>query len=410
MTTAQMYGVKALRRIQLGKEVTPGTQVLSTTRWRGEGTLQDDTLAVIPPEDVGLLVGTDRVYVPSKGGTITLQPTPATYEQLPYLGELGIKGLAAPTADGGGGSGKIYAYPFPTTAQLATNPYSFETGDNARMRLTPWGILESLKLTGKPNEAIMMSGVVKTRAVSVNQLTASTIAFDNTNHITDSANGLAVFAIGQKVRVNGTANNNGLFTVTASAAGSLTVTETTATEAAGTPVTLTQEFTDTATIPTVREILFNQTLLYIDDVGTSIGTTQAAEFLGFEFDYKTGQKGQAAGSGRLDFAFQKAVRPTATLNLTFEMANAAKTEEDKWLAKTPRKVRIKNSGVALTTAGSVYTYYTMILDVIGVYTKFNALEEDDGDDVIKGELTMGYDGTAATAGQLLVVNQLAALP
>ncbi len=54
-------------------------------------------------------------------------------------------------------------------------------------------------------------------------VTATTISFTNPGTIADSGNGLAIFAVGQRVEVRGSARNSRVFTVTASAAGSLTV-------------------------------------------------------------------------------------------------------------------------------------------------------------------------------------------
>jgi hypothetical protein len=72
--------------------------------------------------------------------------------------------------------------------------------------------------------------------------TATTIAFTAPGTITDSGNGLAVFAAGQRVRVIGSARNSRPWTVATSAAGTLTVTPTLlTTEAAGPTITLTLE-------------------------------------------------------------------------------------------------------------------------------------------------------------------------
>ena len=49
------YGIKALRRVQLGREATPGTIVVATAVWRGEGTIEDTRLVEQPSEDVGFI-------------------------------------------------------------------------------------------------------------------------------------------------------------------------------------------------------------------------------------------------------------------------------------------------------------------------------------------------------------------
>jgi len=73
-------------------------------------------------------------------------------------------------------------------------------------------------------------------------LTGVTISFSATtgNHILDSGSGFvtAGFEVGDKVIVSGSANNDGVYTVTAVAAGDLTVTETVTTETAGASITV----------------------------------------------------------------------------------------------------------------------------------------------------------------------------
>jgi hypothetical protein len=400
-------GIKSLRRIQFGKESTAGTKIQPTVLWRGEGTLKNDLAVVNPVEDIGIVIDTTRAYIPSKGGTLTLEATPATFEQLPYLGEMGIK-AGSGVADGAG-SGYIYTYPLPIATKNTISNYSLEAGDDRQTELAQYMFAENIKLSGKYNESIMMSASCKTRAVSPNSVTGTTISFDNSNSILDSANGFGGFLMGQRVEVSGTTLNDGIFTITSVAAGELGVTETTATEAAGSSFTVEQVFT-LLTVPAVEEMNFNQSKLYIDAVGGTIGTTQKSNtFLSFDLDLITGWKGQATGSGRLDFSFAKVTKPNWTLNITFEHDGTATAEKAAWIAGTPRLIRIKNEGPVLGTAGTTYTYKTMIVDVPGIYTDFSALTDDDGNDTVVATLKGGYDLTAALGGQIIVVNELSAL-
>lgn len=402
-------GIKALRRIQFGKESTAGTKVQPTALWRGEGTLKNDLLVVNPVEDIGLVIDTNRGYIPSKGGTLTLEPTPFTFEQFPYLCTMGIKALTTGVADGGGGSGKIYTYPLPTTSKNTINTYSLEAGDDRQAQMAQYMFAQNIKLSGKYNEAVMMSATLKTRAVAPNNKTGTTISFDNSNSILDSANGLGIFAVGQKVEVSGSVSNDGIFTITSVAAGELGVTETTATEAAGASITVEQTFT-ALSVPTISEAPFNMGKLYIDAVAGTIGTTQKSNtFLAFDLDLNTGWKGQPTGSGRLDFSFAKVTKPNWTLNITYEHDGTATAEQAAWVAGTPRLIRLKFEGAALVTAGSAYTYKTLIIDVPGIYTDFSSFTNDDGNDTVVATLKGGYDVTAALGGQIIVVNSLASL-
>jgi hypothetical protein len=152
-------GIKALRKIQLGLESTSaaGTKVKASAVLRMEGTLKNDQLTVNPVEDIGIAIDTDRAYIPSKGGTANLESTPATFEQLPYLLAMGIKRVVTGTSDSTG-SGYVYTYPLPTTAKNTIATYSVEGGDDREVEFGQYAFCESLKLSGKYKEAVMMSG------------------------------------------------------------------------------------------------------------------------------------------------------------------------------------------------------------------------------------------------------------
>lgn len=404
-----MPGIKSLRRIQWGKETTSGSTVNATALWRGTGTLKNDQMTENPVEDIGVVMTTDRVYVPFQGGTLTLEATPATFEQLPYLCEMGIKAVATGSSDTGG-TGFVYTYPLPTTAKNSINTYSIEAGDDNQVEFSSYAFAESIKLSAKVNAAIEMSAVIKTRAVAPVSYTAATISLTATA-IADSANGLGVFrSTTSRVKVTGaaTAANNTTFAVSAGSTASLTITGG-STESAGSTITV-EQFFQNVSIPTVEEMLFNKAKLYIDSTSTSIGTTQKSQtFLGFEYDLTTGWKGQPVGDGRLDFSFAKVTRPSGTLKVTFEHDGSASTEKAAYRNKTTRMVRILVQGSSLTTAGATYSVKTLIIDCYGKWIDFSALEDDNGNDTCTGTLLFGYDPAMATAGQILIVNQSTAL-
>lgn len=405
-----MPGIKSLRRIQLGKETTAGSTVFATALWRGTGTLKNDQQNVNPVEDIGVVMTTTRVYTPSQGGTLTLEATPATFEQLPYLCEMGIKGIGTGSSDSTG-TGYVYPYTLPTTSKNTVNTYTVEAGDDNQCEFSSYAFAESIKLSAKINAAIEMSGVIKTRAVAPVSYTAATISL-TALAIADSANGLGVFrSTTSRVKVSGAsvAANNAVFAVSAGSTDSLTIAGG-STESAGSTITVEQFFQNVA-IPSVEEILFNKAKLYVDSTATAIGTTQVSNtFLGFDYDLATGWKGQATGDGRLDFSFTKSTRPSGTLKVTFEHDGSASAEKAAFRNNTVRQVRIIAQGSALTTAGSGYTYKTLIIDCYGKWIDFSALEDDNGNDTCTGTLLFGYDPTMANAGQILVVNQLSALP
>ncbi len=165
-------GVKALRRIQIGKETTAGTAVNATTIWRGEGVLQDERELVWVPEDVGLLVPTDRLYVPKYGATVTLDETPATFEQLPYLLIASLAGITTGTTDTGG-SGKIWTFDAPTTQAPTIKTLTIEAGDNIRADDMEYAYVESLTLSGAAGEGVMMGATLRGRQATDSEFTGS---------------------------------------------------------------------------------------------------------------------------------------------------------------------------------------------------------------------------------------------
>lgn len=165
-----MAGIKPLRKIQLGREATAGTAVAATTIWRGMGTIEDQLTEVFPPEQVGVIGGTDRSYVSALLGEIAMDPVEATFEQLPHLFEAGIKSVGSGVADGVG-TDLIYAYPLPTTSKNTVKTYTLEGGDDQQAEELEYSFVQDLTLEGKAGEALMMSSTWKGRQVSLSTFT-----------------------------------------------------------------------------------------------------------------------------------------------------------------------------------------------------------------------------------------------
>ena len=408
-------GIKVSRRIQWVKEVTPGTAVFPKTAiWRGTGVIEDQRPVTFVPEDIGYASGVNRSYIPYLMSQLKLDAVEATFEQLPYLFEMGIDTVQTGVADGAG-SGKIYRYVLPTTTPITASPktYSVQAGDDQQMESAAYQFALDIHLSGTAQQAVKCDATLVMRSADPVTLTAATISFDNAHHILDSANGLAIFAVGQKVKASGTANNNATFTVTTATAGQLTVTENTATEAAGTPFTL-DETWSTVALPAVENILFQNAKLYIDPVGGALGTTQATNtFLAFDLRITTGWKAQFTGDGNLFFSFMKFVGAPmmkVELDLTYEHNGTAVAEKAAARAQTPRQVRLQVNGSTLTTAGTKYSTKALRVDLAGKYSKWTALQDDNGNSTIMCTLTGAYDATAALFAVVEICNVLASLP
>ena len=77
-----------------------------------------------------------------------------------------------------------------------------------------------------------------TRVAGTKRLVGTGIAFGNSNDITDTGDGLAVFAVNDTIEVRGSADNDGEYIVSASAAGTLSVEPGITTESAGASIEL----------------------------------------------------------------------------------------------------------------------------------------------------------------------------
>ena len=167
-----MAGIKKLRKVQLGRETTAGTEVDATDLWRGPGIIEDQLETVFPDEDVGYLSGIGRSYIPKTQGAITLDEAPATFEQILHVLEAGVKTVSS-TQDGSG-SGYIYEYAFPTTTANTIKTYTVESGDNQEEEQMLYAFVEAFNLSGAAGEAVMVTSDWIGRQVSTGSYTSTT--------------------------------------------------------------------------------------------------------------------------------------------------------------------------------------------------------------------------------------------
>jgi hypothetical protein len=335
-----MPGVKALRKVQAGWETTQGTAIATTTIMRLTGTADPGISEVqFAEEDVGILPGTDRSFLPVTGGEMTLGGE-ATFEQSCIPLACSISNLITGAVDTGG-SGKVYTYTFPTTTLPTIRTKTFQAGDNQQAEQMAYCFCKEIKFSGKAKEALKIEHTWEGRGW-----------------------------------------------------------------APGT-------YTTTATMPTPANsevILFGKGLLYIDEPGGTIGgTIKSNTLLGMDLSIKTGQISKFAGNGSTNFAF---VQPTASevkLKITFEHDASSVAEKAAHLAQTVRQIRLLWTGASLTTAGT-FTYKTMRADLWGKWTKFEKLDETDGNDTVSGEFSVKYDEALAKYAELVFVHQVSPLP
>jgi hypothetical protein len=169
-----MAGSRALRRLQVGLETTAGTGVAATTIWRGMGVIKDERDVRFPEEDVGILGGTDRSYIGAYWSELAMPAVEATFEQIPYIFEAGVKLIQTGTLDGDSEE-SIYNYVAPTTAQNTHATYTIEGGDDQQAEEFDYGFVKTINLSGDGQGALMMSadwmGHVTTNATFTADLT-----------------------------------------------------------------------------------------------------------------------------------------------------------------------------------------------------------------------------------------------
>jgi hypothetical protein len=153
-------------------------------------------------------------------------------------------------------------------------------------------------------------------------------------------------------------------------------------------------FTGAISLPTVESMLFLNSKLYIDAYSGTIGTTQKSDtLLGFRLNWKTGHQAVYTGNGNLYYSFTKQVAPEIELEVTFEHDGSATAEKAFWRSQATRLVRILTEGSTLTSR----------------WSKFEKLDERNGNDIVVGRLKVRYNATAALLAQIIVVNEVAGL-
>jgi len=164
-------GIKALRKIQLGREGTAGSECDATVLWRGTGTIEDGLTMVFPEEDIGMLCGVDRNYIPKVEARLAMDETPCTFEHVCHILEAGVETATVATS----GGGQQYVYTFPTTAANTIKNYTVEGGDDIAEEQFLYGFVTDFTLSGSAGEAVMMSANWLGRQVSSGTFTTGGI-------------------------------------------------------------------------------------------------------------------------------------------------------------------------------------------------------------------------------------------
>lgn len=172
----------------------------------------------------------------------------------------------------------------------------------------------------------------------------------------------------------------------------------------------TSTFSTGVSVPDVETILAARNAMYIDAVSSTYGTTPVDQTLiSFEVNFsdmmmpKWVMRPNAVGNDDGGFGFIYAGNREITGSLTYEHNSSATAEKEAFRNQTPRLLRLYFFGSDLTTAGATYTDKTLIIDLPIKYESFDALDDVDGNSIVKANFVSKYNATAGDAGKVIVV-------
>lgn len=386
-SSAGTPGIKSLQKIQIGLETTQGTAVPATTILRVPGgMLSDERQVTMVDEMVGIIGGTDRSYISAAQGSISVDSSPFTPQQFPILlaAALGFTYSAAPTTYVDGeqeGTGTAYRYttqipttstPQPTITGPENVSYTFEAGDNFEVEQMTYGKCTSIGVSGSSGGPISMQGSF----------------------------------IGQYVRYKPA--------MTTVPAGN----------------SLAGQFTTTATIPTVEDLIFARAQLKLADVAASpTFTTVDSTFLGFDVSIDctwvpkfTGQ-GNGSTIPTWEFALFTMVSISGSFTLEHNQwtSGTANGLKQKWRDQTTLIMQVNCWGSKtplLTTTGSTLTPTSPFSPSAGnTYTgvqfefpikiaQISPISDNDGNDIVTVSWVARYNATYGSTGRILVESDL----
>lgn len=168
------YGIEAQRSIRFGQEVTPGTAVAATAIMRVPGAQIDAGKTINrPSENIGLNVPPLRSYIPFEQAMLDIPEIEATYEQIMYMFEAGVKLILTGAADGA--AAKVYDYLLDETAPTTIKTFTIEAGDNNAVSEMAYGICQEFTLTWAARGGLTMAskwiGAKRVTGVSFTALT-----------------------------------------------------------------------------------------------------------------------------------------------------------------------------------------------------------------------------------------------
>jgi hypothetical protein len=171
--TAPVAGIRALRKIQIAKETTPGTAVTTATK-RLIGTLgMKLEQKYYRPDDLetGKLSSYERSIVVGEMAKLPFA-SDANFEQLMYILGMSVKGGV--TATGPTDSQYVWTYTPNLTASNAVDTYTIQYGDDIQEFYSPFCFGTDLEISGTLDEAVKVKSALVGQFITAGTFTALT--------------------------------------------------------------------------------------------------------------------------------------------------------------------------------------------------------------------------------------------
>lgn len=165
-------GLTGLRRIQIGKEITPGTAVAASVKLLGFqlGHMLGDRKKQHPSDDRGELAESFRSFTSQYDWKDMLKGN-ASFEMMPYLCRMAIKGAVTGVVT----DTSAYTYTYAPSLTAANNPdtCTVEFGDDAQAYRVPFAFGSDLMLSGQLDQAVQAEMTVEANHISQNAFTGA---------------------------------------------------------------------------------------------------------------------------------------------------------------------------------------------------------------------------------------------
>ncbi len=166
-------GIRALRRINIGKESTPGTATTASAKLIGTLGMKLDQKFYRPSDlETGRLSSYERSNVVGEQATLPFE-SDANYEQLGYIFGMGICGSVAASTTG---IVVTRTYCPALTSSNSVDTYLFEYGDDVQAFKSPFVFATNLEISGTLDDAVKVKANLVGQYVATTTFTATTSA------------------------------------------------------------------------------------------------------------------------------------------------------------------------------------------------------------------------------------------